>query len=97
MKSLRIVIIKTAFTRRGGPLWPPVSDMPIPVVALRRDRPPCLSSFSPSCKRTTTEGCPYNHNPGQRRFLNNPLKGERFLSSVGYYPEELEAGLKAKG
>jgi len=29
---------KTAFTRRGGPPWPPVSDMSIPVVALRRDR-----------------------------------------------------------
>ena len=29
---------KTAFTRRGGPLWPPVSDMSIPVVALRRDK-----------------------------------------------------------
>ncbi len=29
---------KTAFTRRGGPLWPPVSDMSIPVVALRKDR-----------------------------------------------------------
>ena len=28
----------TAFTRRGGPPWPPVSDLSIPVVAIYRDR-----------------------------------------------------------
>ena len=30
--------IKTAFTRMGGPPWPPVSDMSIPVVAIYRGK-----------------------------------------------------------
>ena len=60
-----------------------------------RDRPPCLSSFLPSGKRTTTEGCPYGERFDDRDFSptsggKGDAPGEGFFNRPLPTPPHLE-------
>jgi len=77
--SVAAMTNKPAFTRRGGPPWPPVSDMFILVVALCRHR--VQDRHGGLSLRITPCRTPANHSPLEghsvTREINNhsPLRG----------------------